>query len=92
MLSLRKSAAFQKDYTNWKERINQITDNEQLHKELSRYLSDLVGHITFLDNQHIELVNNNRLSAQSTEAKNKIAEIRKTIDKRLQDYERSKKK
>lgn len=92
MLSLKKSTVFQRDYKNWRERINQITDNEQLHKELTRYLNELVGHITFLDNQHIELVNNNRLSAQSTEAKSKIAEIRKTLDKRLQDYERGKKK
>ena len=92
MLSLRKSSAFQKDYNNWRERINNITDNEQLHRELSRLLSELVSHVNFLDNQHLELVNNNRLSAQSTESKSKIADVRKAIDKKLADYERSKKK
>lgn len=92
MLSLKKSAVFQKDYKNWRERIINVTDNEQLHKELSRLLNELVGHINFLDGQHQELVNNNRLSAQSTETKTRIAEIRKTLDKKLNDYEQGKKK
>lgn len=89
MLSLKQSSVFQKDYTNWKQQINEIKDNEQVHKELSRMLNELVSQVNFLDNQHLDLANNNRLSAQSSEAKSRIIELRKTIDKRLAEYKRS---
>lgn len=91
MLSLRKSNAFQKDYSNWKQQISEITDNEQVHKELSRLLNELVSQVNFLDNQHLDLSTNNRLSAQSSEAKTRIVELRKQIDKRLDEYKKSQK-
>lgn len=86
MLSLRQSPAFQKEYSNWKSQINEIADNEQLKKELSSLLSELVSQVNFLDTQHQDLSINNRLSNQSTEAKDRLLEIRKTIDRKLKDY------
>lgn len=88
MLSLIKSPIFQNEYTGWKNRINEITNNDELKKELLTLLNELVSQVKFLDNQHLDLVNNNRLTSQSLESKNRISEIRKTIDKRLTDYER----
>lgn len=86
MLSLKQSPAFQKEYSTWKSQINEITDNDQLKKELSSLLGELVSQVNFLDTQHQDLSVNNRLSNQSTESKDRLLEIRKTIDKKLKDY------
>lgn len=83
MLSLIKSPIFQNEYNTWKNKIDEIQDNETLKKELLTLLAELVSQVKFLDNQHLDLVNNNRLSSQSLESKNRISEIRKTIDSKL---------
>lgn len=87
MLSLINSPVFQNEYKTWKSKIDGMSDNLELQKELSRSLNELVRLVKFLDNQHRDLLttNNNGLSAQANEAKSKISEIRKSIDSKLKN-------
>ena len=85
MLSLINSPAFQNEYKTWKTEIENITD-EKLQIELNRLLSELVSQVRFLDTQHLDLMINNRLSAQSNESKARILDLRKTIDQKIKKY------
>lgn len=88
MLSLIKSKHFLKEYTDFQTRISKIT-NEPLKKELSGLMGKLLGEVKVLDSHHHDLVNTNHLPAISSDVKSNITEIRKTITRKLADYEAS---
>lgn len=88
MLSLSKSKHFLDEYKDFQTRISKMT-NEPLKKELSGLLSKLVGEVKLLDSHHRDLVNTNNLPSMSADVKSNIMEIRKTISRKLKDYDES---
>lgn len=88
MLSLLKSKQFQDEYQNFQTRISNV-NNEQLKNNLTLLLAKLVHEIKLLDSHHDQLITTQRLPTMSNEVKANISDIRKTLEKKLKDYEES---
>jgi hypothetical protein len=90
MLSLLKSERFQNEYNDFKNRISKVTD-ERLKITLENYLNKLVTHAKNLENQHLEMIFSKQMRSMSNDLRDNILEVRKTIDKKLSDWERANK-
>jgi|SRR6056300_983467 hypothetical protein len=88
MLSLYKSERFQKEYNDFKTRISRVTD-EKLKITLENFLNKLASHARNLDNQHEEMIFSKQMKSMSNDLRDNILEVRKTLDKKLSDWERA---
>jgi hypothetical protein len=87
MLTLLKSERFQKEYKEFFDKINTI-ENEDLKKQLSRLLGNLVNEVKKLDSQHID-ISSSVARPDVGDAKMTILELRKTISRRLEEYSKT---
>jgi ElaB/YqjD/DUF883 family membrane-anchored ribosome-binding protein len=85
MLSLYKSERFQNDLHTYKEEIEKISD-DTVKKNVENLISKLVSEVKRLDSQHEEMIINRQMSSMSDDSKTRIMEIRKSIDKKLKDW------
>lgn len=88
MLSIYNSERFQKEYNDFKTRISKVTD-EKLKITLENFLNKLATHTKNLDNQHEEMVFSKQMRSMSGDLRDNITEVRKTLDKKLSDWERA---
>lgn len=88
MLSLYKSERFQQEYNDFKTRISRVTD-EKLKITLENFLNKLASHTKNLDNQHEEMIFSKQMKSMSNDLRDNILEVRKTLDKKLSDWERA---
>ena len=88
MLSLYKSERFQQEYKDFKTRISRVTD-EKLKITLENFLNKLASHTKNLDNQHEEMIFSKQMKSMSNDLRDNILEVRKTLDKKLSDWERA---
>lgn len=86
MLTLLKSEKFQTEYKKFQEKISSVT-NESIKKELDELLRKLVAEVQNIDRQHSEVSATKQLSISATDSRNSIAEIRRTLDRKLSDWE-----
>lgn len=86
--TIEKSDRFQKEYKAFKEQIDEISA-PQLKQDLSNLLEDLVAEVRKVDlaasSSNIKFALTNNIP----DAKNKIAEIRKRINKKLADWKKA---
>jgi ribosomal protein S17E len=87
MLTLLKSERFQKEYKEFFDKINTI-ENEDLKNQLSGLLSKLVNEVKKLDSRHIDITSS-VTRPDAGDAKMTILELRKTLARRLADYDQS---
>ena len=85
MLTLLKSEKFQSEYKNFQEKISAVT-NETVRADLENLLKRLVTEVQNIDRQHGEITMTKQLSISATDSRNAIAEIRRTLDRRLSDW------
>ena len=90
MVSLVKSERFQTEYKSFKNRID-LVDNIALKTEVAGLLEKLLNEVKNVDIQHQDLGSIKNLASNGVDVKTKILEIRKRIDKKLTDYEKTKK-
>lgn len=88
-MQLSKSERFLKEYTDFKNRINEISD-ESIKKELQSLLSQLYNSVQAIDRQHENLFvrAESRLSLDA--GHNSISQLRKTLSQKISNYEKSK--
>jgi hypothetical protein len=87
MLTLLKSERFQKEYKEFFDKINTIEDKD-LKNQLSRLLGDLVNEVKKLDSRHLD-ISSSVARPDVGDAKMTILELRKTLARRLADYDQS---
>jgi len=90
MINLFNSPRFKEDYKNISLKIENIT-NEKFQSELKKLLVQLVNEVKNVDKMHERLIYDKKLPETNGDSKSRLLEIRKKIDKRLSDWDRSKK-
>jgi hypothetical protein len=88
MLSLLNSPKFKEEFADYQKRISQITD-PTLKKNLENFLNKLINSVKALDSQHEEMIFSKQAPAMGLDARDKILEIRKIIEKRLKDWDQA---
>ena len=86
MLSLYNSERFQNEYKNFKSRISAI-DDTKIKSNLENLLERLKQKVKSLDTQHAEMIISKQMKSLGEDAKNDILDLRKSIDKKLKDWE-----
>jgi hypothetical protein len=79
-----KNERFQSEYRSWRIKVDSMSDCNQ-KTELLELLNKLVNEVKKLDTFHEELVRSHSLPMGLDESKSRIAEIRKKIQKRIND-------
>jgi hypothetical protein len=87
MFSLEKSPNFINEYNTFQQNIQQI-DDETTKKELLNLLGQLKQKVKLFDMQHGNLSNNNRISPISLETKEDLLNLRRLIDKKLNQWKK----
>jgi hypothetical protein len=82
MLSLVKSQQFQKEYNDFKQKIDNIK-NESVKKEAIGLLRQLVAEVKAIDRQHEEMISSMKLSNTVNDHKSNLLDIRKKISSLL---------
>lgn len=86
--TLESNDRFVTEYRNFKERISKIT-NEKVKTELSEKLTLLLREVRVLDEQHSDMFYKKQTSHFLPDSRKKIIDIRKSIIKKLDDWEKS---
>jgi predicted nuclease with TOPRIM domain len=87
-MTLDGSPKFKKEFNDYKEKISKIT-NEDFRSELEEYLRKLVIEVKNLDIMHGELSMHRELPNGVLDSRNSIVSLRKTLDKKLESWERA---
>lgn len=74
---------FKKEYSEFQEKISKITD-ENIRKDLTKLLTQLVLSVKNLDQKHTEIVAG-MMPSTTSEIRDNILEIRKTIYRKLDE-------
>lgn len=82
-MKIEQSERFINEYNDFKNKINQISDDRQ-RNELLGLLKQLLENVRKLDQQHQQLLVERRLPSTSENIKHDIVNIRKSIYKRLE--------
>ncbi len=81
-MQLSKSERFLKEYTDFKNRINNISD-ETKKKELSELLKQMVAEVNAIDQQYEGLLVSFSATNNTTDHKSNLLNIRKSLAKKL---------
>jgi len=87
-ISLEKHPRFQKEYTDWQQKIAEVNDLK-IKTELEHQLSALMQEVKRLDSAHSNIMSNNTIPDAVNDSRNSLTQLRKKITKTLQDYEKS---
>jgi len=82
--TIEKSAIFQAEVKDWKEKISKIQD-ENVQKIIAQLVNDLVKEVRYLDSQHQTTGGAFNIPSTVNESRDKIFNIRKTINKKIQE-------
>ena len=85
MLTILKSERFQREYTEFAQQIESIT-NDAFKSEMTSLLGKLVNEVKAIDSQAQEFMMGQKPVQASTETRNSISEIRSRIIQKLSDY------
>lgn len=88
MVSLEHSERFQKEYTEFKERIDKV-DNMRVRGELDNLMQSLINEVRKLDNEHKNVISKTSIPEVVTSSRQNLLQIRQKITKYLDDYEKS---
>lgn len=85
MLSLLKSERFQNEVKDYKQQIEKITSAD-IKTKAENQLNKLIAQVKHLDSHHEELIFNKQIREMSGDNRNKILEIRRSLDRIIKDY------
>lgn len=83
MISIRNSEAFKQDYAKYQKSIREIKD-EKAQKECLNILLKLANEVSIIDMHHETLITTSRLPEDVKESRQKIINLKKTLDKTIQ--------
>jgi hypothetical protein len=78
MLSILKSERFQKEYQEYQDKIEKITD-DTVRAQATGLLKSLINEIKKLDNQHQDMFAAKNNSSGLSDIRNNVADIRKKL-------------
>jgi predicted metal-dependent HD superfamily phosphohydrolase len=81
---LQHTERFQKDVTQYTERISKMSDEKE-KLEATRLLNDLIYEVKNMDNMYVDMVYAKQLASLGNEMKDKIGSIRKKLDQKLKN-------
>ena len=87
-ISLEKNPRFQKEYSEWQQRTDKV-ENMRVKAELEQDLKILLKEVKRLDAAHKNVISQNTIPDAVDDSRHKLLSIRKRIDKKLEDYEKS---
>lgn len=90
MMSIKNSPAFKQDYNKMQKEISEVID-ENLKKELTSMLLEILREISIIDMHHDAISITGKMPEGIQDSRNKIASIRKRIDAKLALHSTSKK-
>ena len=85
--TLENSERFKTEFNNWKSRIDKIT-NERVRGELNNKMTQLLREVRAVDQQHKDVLMAKQLPNMIADSRNKLSEIRQSIARQLEDYEK----
>lgn len=86
--TLERNERFVTEFRDFKARISKIT-NEKVKTELNEKLTLLLREVRVLDEQHSDMFYKKQVSTFLPDSRKKITDIRKSIIKKLEEWERS---
>lgn len=86
--TLENSEKFKTEFNNFKSKIDSIP-NENLRKDLSNKLIELLREVRSIDQQHNNMFMTKDLPSLLPESRSKLAEVRNYIISRLGDWDRA---
>ncbi len=87
--TLENSERFKTEFNDWKLRVSNIT-NDRIRGELNDKLTQLLREVRAVDQQHKDVLMAKQLPNMITDSRSKLLEIRQSIARQLEDYEKVK--
>ena len=81
--SIFSSERFQSDLQKYKIALEKITDEEK-KKVVQKLITDLMMNVKRMDNMYLDMVYSSQLTSIGAEMREKIIDIRKQLDKKIQ--------
>jgi hypothetical protein len=85
--TLENSERFKTEFNDWKSRIDKIT-NERVRGELNNKMTQLLREVRAVDQQHRDVLMAKQLPNMISDSRNTLSEIRQSIARQLEDYEK----
>jgi hypothetical protein len=86
---LENSERFKTEFNNWRSRIDKIT-NDRVKGELNNKMTQLLREVRAVDQQHRDVLMAKQLPNMISDSRNTLSEIRQSIARQLEDYEKVK--
>lgn len=87
--TLENSERFKTEFNNWQLRIAKIT-NDRVKGELNNKMTQLLREVRAVDQQHKDVLMAKQLPNMITDSRSNLTEIRQSIARQLEDYEKVK--
>jgi hypothetical protein len=85
---LQKSNRFQEEYKKFRSTIDSMPAGTA-RSEAEQLLNKLMAEIRQLDTYHNDMIMNRQLGTMSADIRDRIANLRKRLDKKLSDWQRA---
>lgn len=86
--TIQRTSRFQEEYKKFRTIIDSMPVGAA-RTEAEQLLNKLVNEIRQLDNNHSDMIQNRQLGAMSADIRDRIANLRRRLDKKLSDWKRT---
>jgi hypothetical protein len=86
---LQSNKKFIDDYKNYQKRINEVTD-PNLQRKMTDLLLQLKEQVSYIDRSHQQMFVTGRISTEISELRANLITIKKDLDQKLHDWDKSK--
>lgn len=87
MLQLEKSEKFQKEYTSYQNKIEEIS-NDRVRTDLKVLVQTLLKQVRAIDKQHLDLMTKNARPEDISDSRSNVTETRRKIRNLIRDWDR----
>jgi hypothetical protein len=87
--TLENSERFKTEFNDWRSRINNVT-NDQVKTELNEKLNQLLREVRAVDQQHRDILMAKQLPNMIADSRTTLTDLRQSITRQLEDYEKIK--
>lgn len=85
--TLENSERFKTEFNDWRSRIDKIS-NERIKGELNNKMTQLLKEVRAVDQQHRDILMAKQLPNMISDSRTTLTEIRMSIVRQLEDYEK----
>jgi len=85
--TLENSERFKTEFNDWRSRISNIT-NDRIRTELNEKMTQLLREVRSVDQQHRDILMAKQLPNMIADSRTTLTEIRQSIVRQLEDYEK----